>query len=257
MKFLLFILVCSLSSIILAQDVKTVSIASGEYPPWTSKDYKDQGFVNHVISEAFRRQSYQVSFIYLAWARSIKEAEKGRFHAASYWACSPERKQSFFCSEPLHTEAYVFFHLKTTQFSGWNTLDDLKGYKIGVTRGYTYTKAFWDSHKNKELDLIVNTTDEISMKMLLKGRLNLMIVSSITGLMILNEKFDPVIAQSVTYNSKPLVNNPAHLLFPKSHTDTKLLLTIFNKGLQSMKDDGTFEKHLDMLITGYYKKVAK
>ena len=46
---------------------ETISIATLEYAPWTGKDLKNNGFVNHVISEAFQRKAYTVKYAYLPW----------------------------------------------------------------------------------------------------------------------------------------------------------------------------------------------
>jgi len=52
-KWILAILmILSLSNIGLAE--KTICIATGEWPPFVSKDLKHYGVVNHIIAEAFR-----------------------------------------------------------------------------------------------------------------------------------------------------------------------------------------------------------
>ncbi|MGI0117042.1 substrate-binding periplasmic protein [Zooshikella sp. RANM57] len=230
---------------------KNLIIATGDYPPWTSEESKGNGFVNHVITAAFARQGYMVYYHFLPWARSYSDTERGEFSALSYWACSEKVQRSFYCSDPMHTESYVFFHEKTKAFPNWQKLSDLKTLRIGATRGYTYTKAFWQAHQDKTLNIIVNNDDETSFRMLLKGRLDTVIVSSITGFLILNTKFSPTIAQTITFN-KPLVENTAHLLFPKSKKNSQRILKEFNQGLSIIKEDGTYDHYFDDLITGKY-----
>ncbi|MBU2714050.1 substrate-binding periplasmic protein [Zooshikella harenae] len=240
------------SAVTFCAERKNLLIATGDFPPWTSEASKGQGFVNHVITAAFARQGYTVYYHFLPWARSYSDTERGEFSALSYWACSEKTQKTFYCSDPMHTESYVFFHKKTKAFPNWQKLSDLKALQIGATRGYTYTKEFWKAHKNNTLNIIVNNNDETSFKMLLKGRIDTVIVSSITGFLILNTKFNPIIAQTITFNSKPLVDNTAHLLFPKDRKNSQHLLKEFNQGLLKIKEDGTYEKYFDDLITGKY-----
>ena len=54
-----------------------ISIATQEYSPWAGKNLKFNGFVNHVVSEAFRRKGYSVKFTYLPFKRGIIETTKG------------------------------------------------------------------------------------------------------------------------------------------------------------------------------------
>ncbi|MBU2712062.1 substrate-binding periplasmic protein [Zooshikella harenae] len=231
---------------------KNLLIATGDYPPWTSEVSRGQGFVNHVITEAFAHRGFTVYYHFLPWARSYGDTERGKFSALSYWACSKKTQKTFYCSDPMHTESYVFFHEKNIHFPKWKKLSDLKAFRIGATRGYTYTKAFWQAYKNKTLDIIVNNDDETSFKMLLKGRLDAVAVSSITGLLILNQKFGYKIANTITFNSKPIVENTAHLLFPKSRKESLHLLKVFNQGLMKIKEDGTYDQYFDDLIMGKY-----
>ncbi|WP_163834099.1 hypothetical protein [Spartinivicinus ruber] len=72
-----------------------MKVATGEYPPWSSKDFKHGGFVHHIISEAFKRKGYKVVFIYHKWARSYKEGLLGNVDATAY--------MKYYNLERLHT----------------------------------------------------------------------------------------------------------------------------------------------------------
>lgn len=253
-KIFAFILFKALLSVVLSTkaDNTTILIATGEYPPWTSQQIKKNGFVNHVISEAFMRQGYKVDYIYLPWARSYADTESGKYAALSYWACTEKVQPTFYCSDYMHKEAYVFFHEKTLPFPNWETLSDLTGLRIGATRSYTYTKEFWNAYEDRSLNIIINNDDNISFNMLVRGRLDTIVVSSITGLMILNKQFPPEIIQNITFNDRPLVENTAHLLLPKKIKSSLELLKAFNTGLAEIKQDGTYDKYMNNLIMGRY-----
>ncbi|MEJ2097738.1 MAG: hypothetical protein P8Y38_11535, partial [Deltaproteobacteria bacterium] len=52
-----------------ASAAEIITIATLEYAPWTGKNLKDHGFVNHVITEAFQPKGYTVKYTYLPWKR--------------------------------------------------------------------------------------------------------------------------------------------------------------------------------------------
>lgn len=56
---------------------KTVSITTGEYPPWTGAALQNNGYVNHIISEAFASVGIETTFIYMPWKRAFEEAKQG------------------------------------------------------------------------------------------------------------------------------------------------------------------------------------
>lgn len=233
---------------------KLISITTGEYPPWSSSKYKHGGFIHHLISEVFRRQGYQVNYIYHIWARNYKEGKSGKHHATAFWYYSEERAKYFYYSDALYSEKIVFFHLKSLHFSEWETLDDLLGFTIGATRGYTYTKAFWDAHASKKLNIVPSNSDTLNFRMLLKKRTDIFIMDLVAGKSLLSQEFDSVQVQQITHNPIPLATRTGHLLFPKVRSDSLELLKQFNQGLASMKKDGTYDELYNMLLKGDYTK---
>ncbi len=229
-------------------------IATGEYPPWTGKELKQGGFVNHVITEVFRRQGYQVRFSYLPWKRSYENAKQGQFDAASYWHESPVRKQDFLYSEPLSSEKLVFFHLKSKNIPNWQNLADLKNYSIGATRGYTYTQDFWNAADSKLINVQVVTSDLQNLRKLLKGRIDLFPTSMVNGYNLIYSEFDPSTAQLFTFHPKLIAETRGHLLFPKDLTRSPELLQIFNRGLAKFKRSKLYTTLVQDLLSGAYNK---
>lgn len=234
------------------EEQRKLQIVTGNYPPWSSYNYKHGGFVHHVITEAFKRQGYQVEFTYYPWARNYKVAQMGGFHASAFWAYSADKDVLFFYSNRIYRDDTVLFHLNSFSFPGWKTYDDLSRYQIGVTRGYTYSKEIWDAHENKKLKLIVSNNDEINFKMLLKRRIDLFMMTEVAGSALLHDKFALSLTKNITYYPKPLVSSGGSLIFPRIRQDAELLMHKFNTGLQALKSDGTYDRLYDQLLAGYY-----
>ncbi len=164
-----------------------ITVATLEYAPWTGKNLKFNGFVNHVITEAFRRKGYSVKFTYMPWKRAVIETKKGNYSALSYVYWSKDREKEFYLSDPISVEKIVFFHLQSNPIKDWKTLDDLKNYKFGATRGYTYTKEFWQAAESKRLKVDVTDSDKQNFKKLFAGRIDIFPSGLVNGYSLLQK----------------------------------------------------------------------
>jgi len=233
---------------------EAIRITTGEFPPWSSETLKNYGITSHIISEAFKLEGYEVEFTYFPWSRVYESAKDGKeFQATSYWYPSEERAREFHYSDALQTDQMVFFHMKDKPLPDWETLDDLKGKRIGATREYTYTKEFWDAKDSGRLDIEVANTDELNFKKLLKGRIDMFATGPLSGQKVLRESFGPEAADRVAFHSKPLVAPTAHLLFSKQLENGEELVVAFNRGLAKLRDSGHYRQLQEDLIAGKYE----
>lgn len=236
-----FLLIFSCLSV--AQDKKHVSIAAGEYLPWSSEKLEGGGFLHRIITEAFELQGVTVEYTYYPWARSYEQAKAGKYDAASFWACSVDRQEFFYCSNPIGKEDVVFFYHRDKPLGSWQRLQDLKGYRIGATQGYTYTRDFWDAANSKLLDVRVVNRDELSMKMLLRQRLDLVVMGYVAGVSLINTNFKPVEIAQIRSHSNPLTSLTFHLLVPRNAKNGKELIKEFNAGLIKLRASGKYQEH--------------
>lgn len=147
----------------------------------------------------------------------------------------------------------MLFHLKTRQVN-WETLDDLKAYKFGLTLGYTYSDEFVKMVNGGEIQGEWIPTDVQNFTKLLKSRIDIVPIAEAVGLYLLSRDFPPEQRARITYNTRPLVVQTAHLLFPKSRADSKKYLALYNKGIEILKADGILENYYDKMIMGWYSK---
>ena len=233
---------------------QTVTVATLDYAPWTGKNLRSNGFVNHVITEAFQRKGYTVKYTYLPWARALAETKNGKYVALSYVYWSKDREKEFYLSDPISEEKIVFFHLKSNPIVDWVSLEDLKNYKFGATRGYTYTKEFWDAAKTKRLMVDVTNSDLQNFKKLLSGRIDIFPSGLVNGTSILQKEFDASKSGLLSYHTKPLSKTTGRLAFTRNRKNSENLLRIFNQGLAQLKKEGLYEKFMDDLLAGKYSQ---
>jgi len=233
---------------------KIISIATLEYAPWTGKNLKSNGFVNHVIDEAFQRKGYTVQYTYLPWARCVIETKNGNFSALSYVYWSRDREKEFYLSDPISVEKIVLFHLKSNPIKDWSTLEDLKNYKFGATRGYTYTKEFWDAAKSKRLMVDVTNSDLQNFKKLISARIDIFPSGLVNGNNLLQKEFEAGKSHLISFHSKPLSQTTGHLALTRSRKNNENLRRIFNQGLSELRKDGSYDRFMEDLLAGKYSQ---
>lgn len=247
------ILFCSLVWIQTAYAGETIRITTGEFAPWTSASLRHSGFTSHVISEAFKLEGYEVEFTFYPWKRAYESAKDGRnFQATSYWYPSEDRAKDFIYSDPIQTDATVFFHLEGNPPPEWKTLADLKGLRIGATSGFTYTAEFWELGRSGQLDIQEANSDELNFRKLLRGRIDLFPSDPLVGQKILLEAFGKRAASQVTYDPKPMVAPTGHLLFSRKAANAEKLAADFNRGLAELRESGRYALLQAELIAGKY-----
>ncbi len=237
-------------------DKNLLAISTGEWAPFSGEKLYENGFVLHVIREAFAREGLQVRFDFFPWERAYQSMlDQGSPYAASaYWYQSAERESVCFYSEPIIEEEMVLFYRKAAPLENWSTLEDLKGYTIGTSIGITYPDEFKKLIESGVLTAEEAPDDELNFKKLLLGRIDLFPTTSVAGLELLRNKFTPAELDQLDYHKKPLLVSTGHLLFSKSHPDGEKNLAIFNSGLEKIIKDGTYEKMYADLLAGKYSK---
>ena len=231
---------------------QTLTVSTGEWAPWTGENLKHNGFVCHVVKQVFDRAGYDVSFKFYPWKRAYILLKNGAVHASAYWYESLKRKRHCYYSGSLTRERIVFFHLKTKPVGRWENLSDLKEYRIGASRGNTYTDEFWELAEKGTLNVDVADNDLLNFKKLIRERIDIFPSSQIMGTKLLRENFSPEAASILDYSRKPLTVTTGHLLFPKVRDDSAELLEVFNEELEAFKKEGLYDRYMDDLIQGGY-----
>jgi polar amino acid transport system substrate-binding protein len=233
---------------------QTIQISSSEAPPYSSKSVAEYGYANHMIQCAFAKQDIAVVFVFMPWSRAYKDTKDGQFAASSYWYSDPRHEENFLLSAPLTNEKIVLFRRKNEAANNWQNLTDFSKLRLGLTRGYTYTKEVWEYAENNAFYVSVVNSDAQNLKMLLLDRIDLFPVDEIIGWYLLKNSFAAEQVHLLETMQPPLMVKTGHLLFSKKYPNAETLLQNFNAGLEKCKEDGKLQEYTDNLILGYYKQ---
>ena len=222
-------------------ETMVVKISTGEYPPFTSEGLASKGFVNTIVKEAFALEGVQTEFYFLPWQRAYRDMVDGTAHASSYWYKNDARAVVALFSDEILEESFYFFSLKRPMPISWDALVDLKGLKIGVTQGYTYTDEFWLLGEQATLHLDVVKTDDINFRKLFNRRIDIFPIGYEAGLTLLMNKYPQSARDQVVLVKRPLMTQKAYLLVSKKMANAKAIIAAFNQGLNALKKTGRYQ----------------
>ncbi len=228
-------------------------LTNGEWPPFTSETYFEHGFISHVVKEAYKLEGIDVEYTFLPWKRALQEARDGDIWDGSVaWSMADGRTDYFIFTDPIIELSDVFFHRKDLPFD-WSTFEDLKSYRIGATIGYSYGDAFAEAEKNGLITVERISTDESNFKKLAQGRINLFPCVLEVGYEILANNISPGVANRITNHPRPLRRVGYHVILSKKNPRSEYYAEAFNRGLQKLKDSGSYEKFLSGIVEGIYR----
>jgi len=213
---------------------KTVSLTTLEWPPFTGKSLLAKGMTTYIIQKAFEVEGYNLEVNFYPWPRTIDTAIKtdsilGYF--PEYY--SKEIEKIFYFSDPIGESILGFAESKYKPIE-WNTLEDLKKYKIGTVIGYVNSPEFDKLVSNKELQIESVTNDLLNIKKVGAQRIALAVIDKyVLDYYLQNDISLSSLKNNIQFNSKTLEIKKLYVCFKKNEMG-KNYLDIFNRGLKKL-----------------------
>lgn len=231
---------------------ETLTLASGDWPPYVSTQLQHDGLTARIVRAAFARAGMEVDVRFFPWPRAMLAAERGQVDATFVWSHKPERDEKFLFSDSVGQYGYVLFYPKAAPFE-WHSLADLAGRRIGGTLSYNYGDEFLQADKDGQLRVEWVHSDELNWRKLMAGRIDTFPQDLHVGYAQLADLFPADEAARITHHPTPLKPlTSMHVLFPKKLAQSSQRLQKFNEGLRQLQAEGTIERYLqEFRETGY------
>ena len=251
MKFWVCIILLISASIGICEESVQMGIA--EWAPLISKDYKHNGVVTRIVTEAFALEGVSVINEWAPWKRAYHNVENEIFDLSPGLTKTPEREKQVNFSDPIFETFQVFFHLKSFPFQ-WQSIEDLKGIRIGACLGYYYGEEFMRAEKEGIIKVEYVPRDKQNIMKLLKNRIQIFPLNILTGYDLIQKNTTPDAFALITHHSKKLAPpSPAHVIFAKNARNVRMM-QLFNKGLKRLKETGKYDLYWKESRCGEYKK---
>lgn len=167
-----FVLV--LCSVVFSNARKPVRLVCDIWPPYQYEESnRVTGFSTEIVEGVYDSMGLTAESIKAyPWKRALSILESGHADALFSVNYTPDRMTfALYPKEVLFEAPWVIW---SRGAGGFDSLEDLKGKRVGVVLGYSYTKEFWDfieTHCSVEKV----SSDEINFKKLEFGRLDALI----------------------------------------------------------------------------------
>lgn len=215
-------------------DARSLTLATGDYVPFTGQHLPDGGVVNGIIRDVAARSGFDVQFEYMPWKRALEATRRGSYDGTSYWYFSEEREADFIHVGPLVEERQVFFAIAGPDLPAWSELADLSGLRIGVVPGFTYTPEFWGLGESGVLNLSEAPSNEANMRKLLAGRIDVFPHSEMAGWHLIRETFTEEEQARFVVLENPLTRSDGYLLISRSAPDSAAVAEALQTAVDSL-----------------------
>ncbi|WP_319582115.1 transporter substrate-binding domain-containing protein [uncultured Pseudodesulfovibrio sp.] len=213
------------------------------WPPYSVKTEDGlSGMSVEVVRAVYTRMGMKdVKILPLPWKRALEMARFGDADGLFTANHTPERTVYFnYPEEPLLESPWLVW---TRQGTTIRTLDDLKGKRIGVVLGYSYTQEFWTFIQTYcSVEEVYN--DNINFRKLALGRLDATVADLGNGL-VLADTVGGEIHPNLDYEIK---RDGLYIVFNKKRVSEKFVQR-FSDELSEFKETKAYKAIWDKYMT--------
>lgn len=231
----LAILLCTSIGIHKTAQAEKIIFACSPWPPFTARDLPNYGVLGHVFQEAAARGNVDIEIDFMPWNRAVTLVKKGQIAGLFCSNYSEERtKWLHFTEESFLSPAGGFF-MRQDNLITWDKLSDLKGKSIGVLKS-GYSEEYLTAHSKGQLTIKSYANELAGMRMLAGGRYDLILMSKVDGLLLLEQKL-PESKDKIIYQKNLYVTEMRPSIGHKWENGPDILKKI-DQGYRSLKADG-------------------
>ncbi|MFC5695029.1 substrate-binding periplasmic protein [Pseudomonas sp. GCM10022186] len=230
--FVLFALLLACAGV----NAETLRMAANTWPPFTDARLTGDGLASELVRTALKRSGHVVEYAEVPWARALRGLKMGDYDLlVSAWY-SDERARYGQFSKPYLTNRIRFLKRKGSAVD-FQSLADLKRYSIAVGRGYRYQPEF---DADTSLNKVPVADFPMAARMLAAGRVQLALEDELVARLYLNRELKGI-GDQLEFLPKPLSENGLHILVRRSHPQHQQLVDDFDRAIQAMRKDGTYQ----------------
>lgn len=233
-----FLLLSILTQAAIAAPLNVVH--SGKWPPYSDQGLPGQGLGVELVTEAFKRAGYETYLSTDSWERILEGGKIGVYDVVATAWYSDQRNDYLDFSEP-YLETYVRFITKKGSKFKFNGLEDLRGQMIGVLIDYAYDPGF---DQSRDLIKIPERNMVQNLLKLKQGRIDATLGDERVLKYQINQ-YMPNTMPQFEILPKPLTVSGIHVGVSRENPDHAKIVADFNKAIETMKKDGSYQKILD------------
>ncbi len=231
-----------------AASAELLRVTGSLWSPYVDNELPNGGLAADLVRTALTRAGYEVEASAEPWSRAYEGAAIGVYDVvAAIWQNEARGEELIFSNPYLLND--IIFMSRQGVLGNYRTLDDLKGYRIGVVRGYAYDEAF-DSHP--DLQRVANSNLIQNLLLLRQGRLEVVVGDKWSILHEISLFMPEDIGRFVAL-PKPLARRALRLGVSRHNPHARQIVAAFDKAITQMQADGSY----DEIVKRHTEGIAK
>ncbi len=246
MKALWLAIILLITFTMFAQD--NLKLTTLEWPPYTSDAMSEQGLTTLIVKKAFEQMGYNLEADFFPWNRAVHFAKTNPDYYGYYPEYySQELENDFYFSDPIGSGKLGFIERADSPVQ-WNSIQDLKQYRIGTVSGYVNEKSFDEMVAKNEIKADAANDDLTNIRKVLNKRIPIAVIDEnvMTYLVNQDEQLKSKKAE-LQFNKKMLELKRFYVCFKKTD-EGKKMRDVLNQGLKKIDIEKIskeyFAKHL-------------
>lgn len=218
-------------------------------PPLKFLDDKAQpsGLDVDVVTAIFNKLKIPIKIeLTDAGARLTRNAETGVYDLVMTHSYKPERESYLLYPQQSHLRhSWHFFVRKADMLRiRYDTLEDLKPWRIGLTKDFAYTPELAAALKDPAYQIQEIPINQLQLRKLIAGRIDTVPMPLVTAFAQIREEG---LEGKLDYLPKPLKASPYYTVWTKAKADadTPAMMTAYDAELLRMKRDGRLKAIYD------------
>lgn len=220
---------------------ETLTLSTDKWSPYENiQNTEAAGFSTEVISEVLSLMEIKSTIFQAPFARVLHSIYSGQIDGGFSLLSNPERASyCHFPDEPIFTAKYYLFIRQEDQGKLiFDSLDDLRGKSIAITRRAAYPPQFLD-YVNENSKIHINDNANLSLKMLLSHRVDYIVAEHFNMLEMAKEL--KASKQIIPLRNKMVKEGKFYLAFSKK-TVTPEFTRRFSRTLKSFKQSKKYQQ---------------
>lgn len=215
---------------------RVVTLVADPFPPYQyMKGSQVTGLDHDIIRNAFESQGLSISVALHAWHECIRQMDQGIADGIFQIAKTPERERLFLFSNLLRIAKTVFYCNKSKPVvldSDHPLIEQLQRNRIAVVKGYSYGPEF---DNLQDLHRIQVNSHQESLLELSARNVDLAIIDKGVAVYLVDEL---KLAGTLQIVANFKTDRPLFVAFQKTRPE---ILEIFNRGLEQIRENGTYD----------------
>ncbi|GGP15300.1 transporter substrate-binding domain-containing protein [Oceanobacillus neutriphilus] len=200
------------------------------YPQYYVEDDEVKGFSADVLEALFHEAGYEVEWVITDWTGVLASLETGKIDTVAGFAQTPEREEKYIFTDPYYYSRAGFGVALDNDTI--ESLDDLKGKKVGNVTGSNYENVLKEHDPNNEIEITSYETADVIRQDVASGKLDAFVTGRELLLAQIKNRDIPLKVVGDGFGEK-LVSLP----FADTDENKELILDL-NEALENLKEDG-------------------